>query len=117
VDVVLNTLAGESMLAGLSCLNFFGRFLQIDKKDIAENSPVHLGIFNKGLTFAAIDLGLLTRDYQTLSLILARLSELFGSGKLHPVRSKIYPYQQLGEALNFMSRSEHIGKLVVDFEV
>ena len=117
VDVILNTLSGESMIAGLNSLNFFGRFLQIDKKDIAANNTINLGNFNKGLTFAAIDIGLLTRDYKTINALFLELNKLFNEGKIMPIRSKVYPYRQLGEALNFMSRSEHIGKLVIDFEL
>lgn len=117
VDVILNTLSGESMLAGLNSLNFFGRFLQIDKKDIAADNAIKLGIFNKGLTYSAIDIGLLTRDQNMISALFLELNELFSKGEMQAIRSKVYPYQKLGDALNFMSRSEHIGKLVIDFEV
>jgi NADPH:quinone reductase-like Zn-dependent oxidoreductase len=116
VDVILNTLSGESMLAGLNILNFFGRFLHIDKKDIAANNTIPLGNFNKGLTFAGIDLGLLIKNKTLMKKLFQELNELFEE-KIQPIRIKTYPYRQLGEALNYMSRSEHIGKLVIDFDI
>lgn len=117
VDVILNTLSGDSMQAGINSLNYFGRFLQIDKKDIAADNAIKLGIFNKGLTYSAIDIGLLTRDQNMINALFQELNDLFSNGEMQPIRSKVYPYQKLGDALNFMSRSEHIGKLVIDFEV
>lgn len=115
VDVVLNTLAGEAVTAGLNCLNVFGRFLQIDKKDIAGNHAMPLGNFNRGLSFSAVDLALLTQDRALTNRIFSDLYELFRGGQLKPIRHKVFPYQQLGDALNYMSRSEHIGKLVIDY--
>jgi NADPH:quinone reductase-like Zn-dependent oxidoreductase len=117
VDVILNTLSGENMIAGLNTLTFFGRFLQIDKKDIALNNTLNLGVFNKGISFSAIDIGLLTRDFKMINALFIELNQLFSDGNICPIRYKVYPYQQLGEALNFMSRSEHIGKLVIDFQI
>ncbi|MEP6670776.1 MAG: beta-ketoacyl synthase N-terminal-like domain-containing protein, partial [Chthoniobacter sp.] len=42
VDVVLNALAGEAIPMGLSCLNEFGRFIEIGKRDIYQNSRIPL---------------------------------------------------------------------------
>lgn len=116
VDVVLNTLSAEAVTAGLNCLNVFGRFLQIDKKDIAANRALPLGNFNRGLSFSAIDLALLTQDHVLIKQIFTDLYGLFREGYLKPIRHKVFPFQKLGDALNYMSRSEHIGKLVIDYE-
>src|SRR5207249_7340117 len=40
VDVVLNALAGEAIPMGLSCLAEFGRFIEIGKRDIYQNSRI-----------------------------------------------------------------------------
>lgn len=116
VDVILNTLSGEAVDAGLNILDFFGRFLQIDKKDIAANHAIRLGNFKKGLSFSGIDIALLTQDHAMIKTIFTELSRLFLDGSLKPVRFKVYPYHKLGDALNYMSRAEHIGKLVIDFK-
>ncbi len=115
VDVVLNTLSGDMMKAGINVLDFFGRFLQIDKKDIAMNNSIELSNFEKGLSFTAVDIGLLTRDYNTINRIFIELNELIDQGEIKPIQSTVYSYKKLGEALNYMSKSAHIGKLVIEF--
>ena len=42
VDVVLNALAGEAIPMGLSCLGEFGRFIEIGKRDIYQNTRIPL---------------------------------------------------------------------------
>ena len=42
VDVVLNALAAEAIPMGLSCLAEFGRFIEIGKRDIYQNSRIPL---------------------------------------------------------------------------
>ncbi len=115
VDVVLNTLSGDGILAGLEALNFFGRFLQIDKKDIAMHESLPLGVFNRGLSFSAIDIGLLVKDEKLISSIISKLNLLLDEGAIAPVKSRVFSYKQLGEALNYISRSAHVGKLVLDY--
>jgi len=116
VDVVFNTLAGEGMMAGIDVLNYFGRFLQIDKKDIALNHNLPLGKFNKGISFTAIDLGLLLRDYEKINQHLYEVTKLFNERKIKLTNLKVFPYHHLGKALNLMSRSVHTGKLVINYD-
>jgi len=115
VDVIMNTLSGEAMLAGINILNYFGRFLQIDKKDIAANNIIPLGNFNKGLSYSAIDLGLLLRDEYLIADIFIEITHLFEKNELQLPTIKVFAARELHKALNLMSRSAHIGKLVIDY--
>jgi NADPH:quinone reductase-like Zn-dependent oxidoreductase len=117
VDVILNTLSGDKVIAGLNSLNFFGRFLQIDKKDISTNGNLPLGNFNKGLSYYAIDIGLLGRNIEIVRDIITELSVLFDNGNIKAINKTVYPFNELGDALNYMSRSEHIGKIVLDYNL
>ena len=56
VDVVLNSLAGDAIAAGLSVLGSYGRFVEIGKSDIYRNAPMGLGPFRANLTYSALDL-------------------------------------------------------------
>ena len=56
VDVVLNSLAGAFIPAGLSLLRPFGRFVEIGRRDIHENAALHLKPFANDLSFHAVDL-------------------------------------------------------------
>ena len=55
VNVVLNSLADESLIASWNCLAPYGRFIEIGKKDILRNSNLPMLPFNKSVTFAAFD--------------------------------------------------------------
>src|SRR5262249_36924716 len=54
VDVVLNSLAGEAIAAGLEVLREGGRFLEIGKQDIYRNARLGLFPFRRNITFSAI---------------------------------------------------------------
>src|SRR5678816_2999354 len=74
VDIVLNSLAGEAVAAGLSALAPYGRFVEIGKQDIYQNAPIGLGPFRNKLSFAALDLERLCRERPSVvGALLARL--------------------------------------------
>src|SRR6185436_6004860 len=51
VDVVLNALAAEAIPMGLSCLAEFGRFIEIGKRDIYQNSRIPLWPLRRNASF------------------------------------------------------------------
>ena len=54
VHVVLNSLAGEKLQASLRCLARHGRFLEIGKYDLSNNSPLGMALFLKNVSFHGI---------------------------------------------------------------
>ena len=54
VDVVLNSLAEEKLQASVRCLGRHGRFLEIGKYDLSNNSPLGMGVFLKNVSFHGI---------------------------------------------------------------
>jgi NADPH:quinone reductase-like Zn-dependent oxidoreductase len=115
VDVILNTLPGDAGAKGLALLRPFGRFLQIDKQDVFRNAPIALGPFKHGLTFAAIDLSLFLMQPERLQELFLAVTDHLRRGDFAPVRSTVFPVTKLAEALTLMSRSTHIGKLVLSY--
>lgn len=115
VNIVLNTLSGEAMLKGMEILAPFGRFIQIDKKDIANNSPLPMGLFKKGITFAALDISLYLLQPGMLNEQLQEIARLYNERAFAPLPIRTWPVNKLKEALNAMSRSKHTGKLVVTY--
>jgi len=113
VDVVLNTLSGDAMMRGMEILSPFGRFIHIDKKDIARNTLLPMGLFRRGMTFAALDISLYLVQPRKLKEQLLEIVALFNAGIFKPIPCVTYPVQQVKEALNALSRSKHIGKLVL----
>jgi NADPH:quinone reductase-like Zn-dependent oxidoreductase len=115
VDVILNTLAGDLGLEGLKILKNFGRFLQIDKKDIAQHNCVPLTEFRKGLSYSAIDLGLFYLHPELMKKQLDEISQHYENGNFKPLNYMEYPIQHLAKALSHLSRAQHIGKIVLKY--
>ena len=54
VDFVLNSLAGDKLLASVRCLGVCGTFLEIGKFDLANDTKLGLGGFMKELSFHSV---------------------------------------------------------------
>jgi len=114
VDVILNSLAGEFIPKSLSVLAKFGRFLEIGKRDIYENSQLGLYPFRNNLSFFAIDLGQVWLERPDFTLSLFReVMRCFEDGILKPLPHKIFPIWEVVSAFRYMRKAQHIGKIVV----
>ncbi|PTL83576.1 hybrid non-ribosomal peptide synthetase/type I polyketide synthase [Vitiosangium sp. GDMCC 1.1324] len=113
VDVVLNSLAGELLLAGLSVLAPHGRFLELGKRDLHADLRVGLRALSRGQTFAAIDFGPHHPDFRAvLEEVTARLAR----GELQPLPTRLFPAERAAEAFQYMARARHIGRIAVSMD-
>lgn len=116
VDIILNSLAGEFIPKSLSVLAKFGRFLEIGKQDIYQNSQLGLYPFRNNLSFFAIDLEQVWLERPGFTLFLFReLMQFFKDGKLKPLPHQVFPISEVHAAFRYMRKAKHIGKLVVSF--
>ncbi|MEK2476996.1 type I polyketide synthase [Streptomyces noursei] len=105
VDVVLNALAGEFVDASLRLTAPGGHFLEMGKTDIREPeaaAPVH---------YKAFDLADAGPD--RVREMLTALLELFGQDALHTLPVVTWDVRRAPEAFRFMSRAQHVGKIVL----
>jgi NADPH:quinone reductase-like Zn-dependent oxidoreductase len=116
LDVVLNTTAAELMTESIQLLGPFGRFIHIDKKDIAANSALPMGLFINGISFQFLDISLLFRNPAMMNKALRKLVALFEEEALKPIHYTAYPAADLKQAIRTLSRSTHIGKIVVKYD-
>jgi NADPH:quinone reductase-like Zn-dependent oxidoreductase len=114
-DVILNTLAGDLMLEGLRLLGPFGRFVHIDKKDIAADTALPMGHLIQGLAFHFLDISLLLRTPAHLESAMADLVGLFDTGRIRPIAHRSYRPADVKQAITDLSRGTHIGKLVIEY--
>ena len=113
VDVVLNSLAGEALTKSVGVLAPYGRFLEIGKRDIYQNSRLGLRPFSRNLSFFAIDLSRLLRDRPAfIGQTLADLMGQFAARELTPLPKKVYPVTQAADAFREMASGHHTGKIV-----
>lgn len=116
VDVVIGAQTGQATHVSLGLLRGGGRYIEIGKKDIAEDNSLPLRAFNQNLIFASVDIDRLMRSDapligRTLETIFARLAD--GSISLGTV--KTVPAAEIKEAFREMARSQHLGKVLIDF--
>ena len=114
VDVVLNSLDGDAMLASFKLLKPFGRFIELGKKDFLDNTHLGLRPFVRNITYTGVDLDeLLSFDRQGAERVMRALVDLFESGDLQPLPHQICEAHEIGSAFRTMQASEHVGKIVI----
>ncbi|MGE0734105.1 MAG: SDR family NAD(P)-dependent oxidoreductase [Alphaproteobacteria bacterium] len=114
VDVVLNSLAGPAIDRGLSVLRSFGRFLEIGKRDVYEDSAIGMRALRQNIAFHVIDLANLgERGAGTAARVFGELLGLFAARKLTPLPTDTFPVERVADAFRHMSKAQHMGKVVV----
>jgi acyl transferase domain-containing protein/SAM-dependent methyltransferase/acyl carrier protein len=117
VDLVLNSLAGQAIGQGLACLAPHGRFLEIGKRDIYQNSRLGLRPFKNNISFFAIDIrGMIRERPAVIASIWSELARLFDQRRLHPLPFRVFPVGDVAGAFRYMALARHIGKLIVSFQ-
>ncbi len=114
VDVVLNSLAGEAMLASVKCLKPFGRLIELGKRDYVENTALGLRPFRRNLSYFGVDLDqLLAASLPLVERMLAEIATHFDSGAFSPLPYRAFDWHETGRAFQLMQSAGHVGKLVV----
>ncbi|KAK6328250.1 hypothetical protein J4Q44_G00002280 [Coregonus suidteri] len=112
VNMVLNSLAEEKLQASLRCLARHGRFLEIGKYDLSNNSPLGMALFLKNVAFHGILLDALfeegNREWEEVSQL---LKEGIVGGVVKPLRTTVFERDQVEEAFRYMAQGKHIGKV------
>jgi 1-acyl-sn-glycerol-3-phosphate acyltransferase len=117
VDVVLNSLSGEAIEKGLSVLRPYGRFVEIGKRDIYENSGIGLLAFRKNQSFLALDLDRLCAERPALVGSLIRdVAARVESGEYQPLLHTSFPISRLEDAMRYMAQARHMGKVVLSMD-
>jgi phthiocerol/phenolphthiocerol synthesis type-I polyketide synthase C len=117
IDVVLNSLTGEAMYKSLELLASFGRFIEIGKKDIFDNSKIGLQVFQKSLSYFMVDAEkMLFEKPEILGELLQDISLLLTEGKLQALPYSVFNANEAKEAFRKINTSKHIGKIVINLQ-
>jgi NADPH:quinone reductase-like Zn-dependent oxidoreductase len=116
VDVVLNSLSGDSLVASWEILAAHGRFIEIGKADILGNSSLPMSKFAKNCSFAAVDFVHLAQSApHIVQESMVEFMELIGNGTIRcpfPVHS--YSVSQVEEAFRLMQSGSNSGRIVIN---
>ncbi|GAA2638261.1 type I polyketide synthase [Streptomyces axinellae] len=114
VDVVLNSLSGAAIRAGLEALRPFGRFVELGMRDILSDAPIGLAPFRHNITMSTVDLiGLQQQRPDDFTTVLREVMEEFAAGRLKPFHCSTSPLEEATDTFRKMAGAEHIGKLVL----
>ncbi len=114
VDVVLNMVSGEPMQRGLNSLAAEGRYLELAVQGLRSSGKLDLSMLVNNQSVHSIDLRRMTlKEEKSWARSMQPIMEGLESGRLVPVVSRVYPVQQVGEALRYVAQGEHIGKVVL----
>lgn len=116
VDVIINSLAGDGLVASWECIAPYGRFVEIGKKDILSNSNLPMYPFRNNATFASFDGFPWQRDRPLQAKeCLQSVFDLFARGKLHTVRPlHAFSISKTEEAFRLMQDGKAAGKIVME---
>ncbi|GKZ81448.1 putative Hybrid PKS-NRPS biosynthetic cluster [Aspergillus niger] len=115
VDVVLNSLAGHLLQASWGCIKKFGRFVEIGKRDIHQNSGLGMEPFRRNATFAAVDMVLVFQERPNLGReVLARGLDMFFHGVIKPPSElHTFSFGQVEKAFRMLQLGRKPGKVIL----
>ncbi|CAG7831785.1 unnamed protein product [Allacma fusca] len=114
VDIVLNSLTQDKLEASVRCLAKYGRFLEIGKFDLFNNTALGMEIFLRSVNFQGILLDDVlqgpSEDKEKVEYLIRAGIE---SGVVIPLPHVLFSNNQLEEAFRFMATGKHMGKVVI----
>ena len=115
VDVVLNSLAGEMLHATWDCLGYFGRFVEIGKRDIHENARIEMAPFRKNVAFHSLDVISVHKHNRRLGhKLLSECYELMENGSIKLPESVLeLSYAEVEKAFRILQMGKRTGKIVL----
>ena len=114
VDVVLNSLTGDAIPAGLSVLAPRGRFLEIGKRDVYGGATLDLSPFRNNLSLCVVDMAAITeQDPDYLAGLFREVMARVADGRLPPLPVSTLPMAAAVDAYRQMAQAGHIGKIVL----
>lgn len=116
VDVVINAIAGEALYQSFELLASYGRFVEIGKRDISENTGLPMQQFNNNISFLGIDVDRLMMERPAVVQQIHRdIEKFYEEGVFKAVNTHLFDAKDAVDAFNFMLQSKHIGKVVINF--
>ena len=115
VDVVLNSIAGEGLKASWRCIAPLGRFVEIGKADLVQDSYLEMKKFLSSATFAGVDLTVVAKQKPTVfNKLLTDLLELYQRNAIKAVSPiTCFRMSEIQDAMRLMQGGKHMGKIVI----
>jgi hypothetical protein len=115
VDVVVNSLAGDQLQASWEVVAPFGRFIELGRTEIINNSKLAMAHFAKNISFMAVAVDdMVTIRPALLQKNLSAVAGMIAEGKLNlPFPLRTYPLSSAKEAFQHLMSGHSTGKMVL----
>ncbi|KAL8671106.1 MAG: hypothetical protein Q9168_004388 [Polycauliona sp. 1 TL-2023] len=115
VDVVLNSLSGELLHASWDCVAEFGTMVEIGKRDLMGHAALSMTPFLENRTYTGVDLSRVCLNKPAIMHeLLRRIIQYYTQGHIKALSPiKEFHGMQIEEAMRYMQKGQHIGKIVV----
>ncbi|KAJ8063559.1 hypothetical protein OCU04_007431 [Sclerotinia nivalis] len=115
VDIILNSLIGELLDESWRLTADGGIMIEIGKRDIVDRNTLAMEPFDRNCSFRAVDLSYV-KEISNATIgkwmdEIFKLVEVGHVGPIHPI--SVYGFDKVVEALSYMRRGQHIGKIVI----
>jgi thioester reductase-like protein len=112
VDIVVNSLSGDLLQASFETLRGGGRFIELGKRDIEDDTRIGLRHFRRGLSYVALDLSQNAAP-AAFAAVMAEIGSRLETGVLRPLPYRSFDLTEAVDAFAMMSRGAHIGKIIL----
>lgn len=117
VDFVLNMVSGTAIQRGINSLGPSGRYIELAVHGLRTGEKLDLSSLVDNQTIRSIDLRRMTKAGKiTSKKYLCKMIEKLERKEIIPIVSRIYPVSMYKEALKFVEKGNHIGKVVLSYE-
>lgn len=112
VDVVLNSTSGDLLRQSWRCLAPLGRFIEIGKRDLVQNSNLEMEKFLDTVSFSAIDLSVIENSKpQLFKRILTDVVNMYKDNIIRRITPiTVHPISETQKAMRQMQNGKHSGK-------
>ncbi|KAF9893690.1 hypothetical protein FE257_009858 [Aspergillus nanangensis] len=118
VDVILNSFSGDMLCASWDCIAPFGRFVEIGKRDILQNSRLDMAQFDRNISFSSVDLTVVIKRRPALiKRLFADVFQLFEKGTAYPISPiASFPVSQVETVFRALQSGKVMGKAVIEMK-
>lgn len=114
VDVILASTINQFMETNLSLLKSGGKYVDVGKRQIYENHKIPCKYFIKSIQFHSVHFdNLINENRPLIKEVIEEVIGLFNDNKLKPIPLEIFDINQFKDAFKMLSKSQHIGKIIL----
>jgi acyl transferase domain-containing protein/NADPH:quinone reductase-like Zn-dependent oxidoreductase len=112
VDVVLNSLSGDTIAESFRALAPRGRFVEIGKRGVWTVDDV--ARLRPDAAYDVVDLGeVAAASPEAVRGVLTHVLDALSTGELAPLPRRAFALHRVGDAFRHMAQARHIGKVIV----